>query len=90
MHEDELFNLAIFKHITHACSLPLTLYHYVIYPKGNTTTSYRPDYTINSVKLYQQRIKLYSEWIIDNNKVLNAYREQLLIAISYSIMKYEY
>ena len=76
MHEDELFNLAIFKHITHACSLPLTLY--------------RPDDTINSVKLYQQRIKLYSEWIIDNNKVLNAYREQLLIAISYSIMKYEY
>lgn len=90
MHEDKLFNLAIFKHITHTCSLPLTLYHYVIYPKGNTTTSYRPNDINYSVKLYQQRIKLYSEWIMDNNKVLNAYREQLLIDISYSIMKYEF
>lgn len=90
MHEDEIFNLNIFKHITRACSLPQTLYHYVIYPKGNTTTTFRSSNTDSSVLLYQHRIKLYNEWIKDNSRILDAYRQQLLVAISYSIIKYEY
>ena len=90
MHEDEIFNLALFRHITRACSLSQTLYHYIIYSKGNSSTTFRPNAFESSISLFQHRIKLYNEWIKDNKKVLESYRKQLLIAVSYPIIKYEY
>ena len=90
MHEDELFNLKLFRHISRCRSLSKKYYHYVIYPKGNTTTRYRERGYENSIILYNSRIELYREWIKDREDLLVDFRQLLLIAVSGSVMIFDY
>ncbi|MBR1834071.1 MAG: glycosyltransferase family 2 protein [Bacteroidales bacterium] len=90
MHEDEIFLLGLFSYVERTCSLPEVFYHYIIYPKGNASTSFRRDGVDNTVRLYRKRMELYRTWIGDSPEVLKIYREQLLVAASYGLMKPQY
>ena len=90
MHEDELFLNEAFKYVESACSLSQPLYHYMIYPKGNATSTYRSDDNVYSVKLFMSRISLCNEWIKDDKSMLETFRKQLLTAISYPIFQQQY
>jgi|GEM_PF-2687061 glycosyltransferase involved in cell wall biosynthesis len=90
MHEDELLNLQAFKHISKSQSLSKIYYHYVFYPKGNTSTRYKKNDIEDSLHLYHSRMELYRDWIKTREDVVENYRKLLLIAIGSSIMSHDY
>lgn len=90
MHEDEIFLLALLPHVTKACLLSEVFYHYIFYPKGNTSTSFRANGMDYTLMLYNRRMALSRDWVGDNDKLVGIYREQLLTAVAYGLTRREY